>query len=241
MKLTAVHTHVFKENADLPLFIKDYIPSLEENTVLAVASKLVCLWLGLSVPYQNAAQKEALIKKESSAALKTPLAWLTIKAGMVMTNAGVDESNAQGKLLLLPKDCYRSAADLRARLQTIYGIKNLGVLITDSMILPLRAGVVAGAVGYAGFKGVRDLRGKPDIYGKKLAVTLVNAADSLASAAALCMGEANEQTPLCVIEQAPVTFSDEINPREISYPVQDDLYTPLFRAAGLISQGEKND
>ena len=150
MKLTAVHTHVFKENADLPLFIKDYIPSLEENTVLAVASKLVCLWLGLSVPYQNAAQKEALIKKESSAALKTPLAWLTIKAGMVMTNAGVDESNAQGKLLLLPKDCYRAAADLRARLQTVYGIKNLGVLITDSMILPLRAGVVAGAVLWLG-------------------------------------------------------------------------------------------
>jgi len=69
------------------------------------------------------------------------------------------------------------------------------------MILPLRAGVTAAAVAYAGFKGVKDLRGTPDIFGKKLEVTLVNAADSLAAAAALCMGEGKEQSPLCVIEK----------------------------------------
>lgn len=242
MKLTPVHTAVFQEGADLPLFIKTHIPAMCEGTVLAVASKLVCLWQGLSVPYESQAQKEDLIQKESSSALKTPLAWLTIKAGMVMTNAGIDESNAQGKLLLLPKDCYAAAQQLRTRLQGLYSIKNLGVLITDSMILPLRAGVIAGAVGYAGFKGVRDLRGRPDIFGKKLEVTLVNAADSLASAAALCMGEADEQRPLCVIEDAPVTFTDELNPKEISYPVEDDLYTPLFKAAGLTpGKGENND
>ena len=34
--------------------------------------------------------------------------------------------------------------------------------------MPLRAGVVGVALGYAGFKGLRDYRGKEDIFGKKL-------------------------------------------------------------------------
>lgn len=242
MKLTPIHTNVFNEQDNLPAFIQQHIPALKENTVLAVASKLICLWKGLCVDYKSLAQKEQLIRQESQAALKTPLAWLTIKAGMVMTNAGVDESNAHGKLLLLPKDCYAAAQELRAALLERYGVKNLGVLITDSMILPLRAGVVACAVGYAGFKGVRDLRGRPDIFGKKLSVTLVNAADSLASAAALCMGEADEQRPLCVVEAAPVTFVEKVDPREISYPVENDLYTPLLQAVGLVPfSGDKHD
>lgn len=239
MRLNAVTTAVFKEKEDLPAFIKRHIPAVPENTVLAVASKLVCLWKGLSVAYESAAQKEALIRRESDAALKTPLAWLTLKAGMVMTNAGIDESNAGGRLLLLPDDCYSCAAELRSTLKEWYGVENLGVVITDSMILPLRAGVMAGAVGYAGFKGVRDLRGRPDIFGKKLAVTLVDAADTLASAAALCMGEADERRPLCVIEDAPVTFAARVNPAEIQYPPQDDLYAPLFQAAGLLNKNQE--
>ena len=169
-----------------------------------------------------------------TAALQTPLAWLTVKAGMVMTNAGIDESNADGKLLLLPQDCYACAEELRTALRAHYGVKELGVVITDSMILPLRAGVIAGAVGYAGFQGVKDLRGKADIFGKKLAVTLVDAADTLASAAALCMGEADETCPLCMIERAPVVFTAHTRPQEMHYPAKDDLYAPLFQAVGLL-------
>lgn len=241
MKFTAVQTAVFKGREDLPAFIVRHLPSVPEKSILAVASKLLALWKGEILPYENLAQKESLIRRESSAALKTPLAWLTIKDGMVMTNAGIDESNADGKLLLLPQGCYAAAEELRKALCAAWNVKELGVLVTDSMILPLRAGVVAGAVGYAGFKGVRDLRGTPDIFGKKLEVTLVNAADSLASAAALCMGEGNEQSPLCVIENAPVEFRPGADPKEIKYPVQDDLYTPLFQAAGLIKKGDCND
>lgn len=241
MKLTPIHTAVFKQGQDLPAFIKRHISKLPEGAVLAVASKLICLWKECSVAYRDTRQKEALIIKESTAALKTPLAWLSIKNGMVMTNAGIDESNADGKLLLLP-DCYACADELREALGAFYGIKNLGIVITDSLILPLRAGVIAGAVGYAGFEGVRDMRGRPDIFGKKLSVTLVDVADSLATAAALCMGEADEQTPLCIIEQPPVVFTDKTDPKEMSYPAENDLYAPLFQAAGLLPKtGGKND
>lgn len=234
MKITPIQTDIFKESADLPAFVVHHIPSAADKTVLTVSSKLVCLWKGLCVPYESREQKEKLIRQESDASLKTPLAWLTIKSGMIMTNAGIDESNADGKLLLLPRDLYTCADELRTALKKAWNVQHLGVIITDSMILPLRAGVIGAAVSYSGFKGVKDLRGKPDIFGKKLDVTLVNMADSLAAACALTMGEADERRPLCVVEQAPVEFVDQTAPQEIKYPIENDLFTPLFKAAKLI-------
>ncbi len=235
MKLTPIHTAIFKETSDLPAFIQKFIPTVAEKTILAVSSKIVALWKGNTVPYESVVQKETLIKQHSQAALQTPLAWLTIKDGMVMTNAGIDESNAGGKLILL-SDCYACADELCRALKQAWHVKELGLVITDSMILPLRAGVIAAAVGYAGFQGVKDLRGKEDLFGKKLKTTLVDAADSLAAAAALMMGEADEQCPLCIIENAPVVFTEHTNRDEIKYPVENDLYTPLLQAVNLIQQ-----
>jgi len=234
MKATAIHTPVFKEGEDLPAFIAGHIPSVKERTVVAVSSKLTGLWKKCTVAYKNAAQKEKLIIEESQAALKTKLAWLTVKNGMIMTNSGIDESNANGKLILLPQDCYVVAGELRTALRALWNVQNLGIIITDSMILPLRAGVVGAAVGYAGFRGVKDLRGKEDLCGRKLKTTLVDLADALASTATVLMGEANEQRPLCVIEEAPVEFAEEINPQELKYPPEDDLYGPLLKAVKLI-------
>ena len=239
MNVTAYRTSVFKENQDLPAFIAKHVPQLKDGDILVVSSKLICLWLGLTVPYKSKSQKEELIVQESDAALKTQLAWLTLKGGMVMTNAGIDESNADGKLLLMPHDLYVCAGYLRKALLAHYHLKKLGVIITDSMILPLRAGVIGAAAAYAGFKGVRDERGKKDIFGKKLEVTFVNLADALAAAAAVNMGERNERKPLCRIEGAPVQFTSKVNPKEIVYPPQQDLYAPLFKAVGLT--GEKNE
>lgn len=235
MKVTPVHTTVFEEKANLVDFILHFVPASAEDTILAVSSKVVGLWKGNTVLYQNKAQKERLIQEQSQASLKTPLAWLTIKDGMIMTNAGIDESNARGKLVLLP-DCYACAQELRIALKKAWHVQHLGIVVTDSLILPLRAGVIAAAVGYAGFLGVKDLRGHPDIFGKKLQTTLVNVADSLATAAALMMGEADEQCPLCVIEGAPVVFTEQVDRDEIKYPMQNDLYTPLLKAAKLIKE-----
>lgn len=240
MKITAIKTAIFSTGEDLPGFILRHVPAVSEGTVLAVASKLLALWRGKAVAYKDLSQKEDLIKRESSWALKTPLAWLTVKNGMVMTNAGIDESNADGKLLLLP-DCYAAAEELRQRVKQVWGVKNLGIVVTDSMILPLRAGVIAGAVAYSGFKGVRDLRGQKDLFGRPLQVTLVNVADSLATAAAYCMGEGAEGCPLAVVDESGVTFVDEVDPNEIKYSIEDDLYTPLFHAAGYITKGEQHD
>ena len=225
MKIYPVKTSLFKERQNLPEFIFKHLPKIKDGSIIAVSSKVAALWEGRTAP---AAKKDLLIKQEADYFLKTALCYFTIKDGMVMTNSGVDESNIKNKIVLLPKDSYKTAARLRAALIKKYKVKNLGIILTDSMILPLRAGVIAGAVGYSGFKGVKSYIGKKDLNGRKLKMTLVDIADTLASASALMMGEGAEQSPLAVIENGPVVFCAKTNPREIKYPLKKDLYYPFF-------------
>jgi coenzyme F420-0:L-glutamate ligase/coenzyme F420-1:gamma-L-glutamate ligase len=95
--------------------------------------------------------------------------------------------------------------------------------------MPLRAGVVGVALGYAGFKGLRDYRGKKDVFGRKLKITQTDVADSLATAAILAMGEGNERQPLAIVTHAPVEFTDRVNRKELLIPFKDDMYRPLFK------------
>ena len=231
MKLKAVKTEIFKQNQNLAAFITEHIPALKNGGIIVVSSKIAALSEGRVLPQCSQKEFEKIIKRESSFALKTHYCYFTIKDGAVMTNAGVDLSNADGKIILLPKDSYKTARRLKTALKKFYKIKNLGIIITDSFILPLRAGVIASAVGYSGFKGVKNYVGKPDIYGRKLKTTLVDVADSLAAAASLLMGEADEKTPLCVIEDAPVIFTGKDKKDELKYPPEKDLYYPLIKNA----------
>jgi len=231
MILKAIKTKIFKENENLAAFITENIPSVKNGSVIAVSSKIAALAEGRVLPPCGQKDFEKIIRRESSFALKTHYCYFTIKDGAVMINAGVDRSNAAGKIILLPKDSCKTARNLRAKLKKIYKVQNLGVIITDSFILPLRAGVTGAAVGYSGFKGVKNYIGKPDIYGRKLKTTMVDAADALAAAAALLTGEAAEQTPLCVIQNAPVVFTNKDKKNELKYPPEKDLYYPLLKRA----------
>lgn len=233
MQVRPFKTKIFKEGEDLLSFITGNVKRLPEDSVLVVTSKIVALSEGRTAVVRTEKEKEKLIKSESEFALKTKYTWLTVKDGTVMANAGVDESNADnGKIILLPKDSYKRAATLRAQLMKKYGVKNLGVLITDSRLLPLRAGVVGVALGYAGFKGVRDYRGTADIFGRKLAMTRTDIADALATAGVLVMGEGKEQQPLALITGAPIEFTDRVNKKELIIAIEEDVYGPLFRKFG---------
>ena len=210
MKVKSIRTRVFQENEDLFSFILQHIKQINEDSILVVTSKIVALSEGRTALYKNEKQKIALIKKESDLTIKTKIVWLAFKDGMVMANAGIDESNAKGKLILLPKDSFKSAEILRRKLMHYFQLKNLGILITDSRLLPLRAGAVGMAVGYAGFEGVKNYIGKKDIFGRKLKMSKTDVADSLATSAVFCMGEGNEQQPLALIIDAPVHFIKKI-------------------------------
>src|SRR3990167_10755683 len=228
MLVKTIRTSIFREGGNLFDFIKQAIPSLKNGSVLAVTSKIVALAEGAVVRATNARAKEAIIRAESEWQLQAKYGKITLKDGLLMWNAGVDESNAKGNIILLPKDSFRAAERLRRKLSKLYKVKLMGVVITDSRVMPLRAGVVGIALGYAGFKGLRDYRGKKDIFGRKLKFTQTDIADSLATAAVLVMGEGKEQCPLCVIEDAPVEFSAKVNRKELVVAPKDDMYRPLF-------------
>lgn len=227
MTIRPIRTRVFSEGEDLASFISANVRRVPEGSVIVVTSKVVALSEGRTADPKN---REAIIKAESTFALRTKYTWLTIKDGTVMASAGVDESNAAGRLVLLPEDSFKAADKLRRTLRKAYGVKKLGILITDSRLLPLRAGVVGVALGYAGFKGVRDYRGTKDIFGRVLKLSRTDVADSLATAAVLCMGEGKEQQPLAIISGAPIVFSHRVDRTELHIDPKEDLYAPLFSA-----------
>ena len=221
---------MFREGGDLVTFIEKHVRKIPERSVLVVTSKIVALSEKRTARIRNAKTREELIKNESEFAIETKYTWLTIKDGMVMSSAGIDESNANGKLILLPKDSFKAAKSLRGKLKKIYRVRHLGILITDSRLMPLRAGVVGVALGYAGFSGVRDYRGTPDIFGRKLELARTDVADSLATAAVLCMGEGKERLPLALITNAPVDFRERVDESELHIDIDADIYKPLFNA-----------
>lgn len=229
MIIQPVKTRVFREGESLLSFVAHYVRSISENSVIVITSKIVALAERRTVPGGTRELKEKLIRKESEFAMPTKYAWLTIKDGVVMASAGIDESNGNGKFILLPKDSFRVAREIRKKLKNKYRVKNLGVLITDSRTIPLRAGVVGVALGYAGFRGIKDYRGTPDIFGRKFHFSRTDVADSLATAAVLTMGEGREQKPIAIIKEAPIVFSNITKRNELSISIEDDMYRPLFK------------
>lgn len=228
MIIRPIKARIFQEGDDLFTFITEYFKKIPEKFVVVITSKIVALAEKRTAVALNDKAKEKLIRRESEFAIPTKYVWLTVKDGMVMASAGIDESNAKGKLILLPKDSFKTARVLRNKLRRKYGVRRLGVLISDSRTIPLRAGVTGVALGYAGFRGVKDYRGKPDIFGRKFKFSRTDVADSLATAAVLVMGEGNEQQPLAIIEGAPVEFCDRVNRKELHIDIKEDMYRPLF-------------
>ena len=228
MRVKAIHTPIFREGDDLMRFVTRHVKRVPEKSVLVITSKIVALAERRTSPFTGERAKERLIRQESQWAVKTRWTWLTIKDNAVMSAAGIDESNADGKLVLLPKDSFVAARDIRRKLKKRYRVKYLGVLITDSRLLPLRAGIVGIALGYAGIRGIRDYRGTPDIFGRPLKMSRVDIADSLATAAVIEMGEGAEQRPLALITDAYIDFSDRTDRQELLMDFRDDVYLPLF-------------
>lgn len=228
MKIQALKTGVFEQGDDITSFIEKYAGTALEKTVIVVTSKIVALSEHRVAEFRDEESKEILIKAESDYAVKTKWTWMTIKDKMLMANAGIDESNAKGKLVLLPRDSFKQAEIIRDYFCSRYGIKDLGVVISDSHCIPLRAGVIGAALGYAGFHGLREYAGKPDIFGRELQLTHSNVPDSLAAAAVLCMGEGNEQQPLALITGIELEWSNQVNSQELDIDPSDDMFHPLF-------------
>ncbi len=229
MNIKTYRTTLFTEHGDLLAFISRYLKKdIREGSVVVVTSKIVALSEGRTAVATTDAAKQRLIRRESDFALKTKYTTLTLRDKTIMMSAGVDESNADGKIILLPQDSFKQARAIRTFLRSAYKLRRLGVIITDSRCMPLRAGSVGIALGYSGFVGLKKYAGKKDLFGRRLKVSRVDVADSLATAAVFCMGEGDERCPLALIEGAKVEWSDSTKPGELFIDPREDVYQPLF-------------
>ena len=161
-----------------------------------------------------------LILEESRAILRARPGLLVVehRLGFVSANAGIDHSNvseSEDTVLLLPVDADASAEGVRAALEAVSGAR-LGVLIIDSHGRAWREGTVGVAIGVAGLPGVVDLRGRPDLFGRQLRATVLGAADELAAAASLVMGQAGEGCPA-------------VHARGFPYPLRGGQLAELLR------------
>jgi coenzyme F420-0:L-glutamate ligase/coenzyme F420-1:gamma-L-glutamate ligase len=146
------------------------------------------------------------------------------KHGFVCANAGVDLSNAPAPdtAVLLPLDSDASARALRDALLADPGAPPLAVIISDSFGRPWREGLVDVALGSAGIEPICDLRGSPDLGGRKLQVTATATADQLAAAAGLLMRK-DAGTPAVWIEGIAIEGDGDIR------DTLRDPATDLFR------------
>jgi len=225
-----------EKDRDLFSILKRYLPKLKENSIVVVTSKVVAICQGRIADPKEITRDE-LAEKEADWYLPRSLNkyhfMLTIKRNTMIASAGIDESNGAGYYILWPKDPQKSANKIRAFLKKKFGLKNLGVIITDSKLTPLRWGVTGVAIAHSGFLALNDYRKKPDIFGRKLKVTQANVAEGLAVASVLAMGEGKEQTPITVIEDVPFVKFQKRNPSQkelkaLQISLKEDVYGSML-------------
>jgi coenzyme F420-0:L-glutamate ligase/coenzyme F420-1:gamma-L-glutamate ligase len=220
---------------------------LQDGDVLVLAQKIVSKaegrWINLievqpprgAMELAEEIEKDPrlveLILQESKDVLRTRPGTIIVehRLGFVCANAGIDHSNVAGDgstdeewVLLLPADPDGSAQRLRERFEQASG-RRLGVLIIDSHGRAWRQGVVGTTIGLAGMPGLVDLRGQPDLFGYTLRITQIGAADELAAAASLVMGQAAEGMPLVHVRGFPYALR-EGSLKELLRPREQDLF-----------------
>ena len=219
--------------------------TLESGDVVVIAQKIVSKAEGRQVrlaevtPSPRALELARTVDKdprlvelmlgESREVLRAKLGVLIVehRLGFVMASAGIDQSNVPCRdgeevALLLPADPDESARRIQQGLRDACGIA-VGVLIIDSFGRAWRNGVTGVAIGVAGVPALVDLRGRPDRDGRPLRVTQVAAADELAAAASLLMGQSDEGCPAVLARGFPYAARPS-SAAELKRPRAEDLF-----------------
>lgn len=250
-----VQSDVFPLYDTLANALSQHEQSLQEGDVLAVSSKYIAISenrvvnLNEIIPSPEAqaladrfnmdtAIAQLVIQEAEHIFGGIPLGFLlTWRSGIIAPNAGLDRSNIpSGQAVLLPEKPYDSAHNLRDWVRNQFGVR-VGIIVTDSWLVPGRYGTTGVALASAGFQPIEDERGKEDLFGNPMAVTQRGVADSLSVAAQMVMGERDEATPFAIIRGADVQLTDaRISQDTIAIPWEMDIYVESL-TLGLLENG----
>jgi coenzyme F420-0:L-glutamate ligase/coenzyme F420-1:gamma-L-glutamate ligase len=221
--------------------------SLEDGDILVITQKIVSKSEGRiinlesvfpskeAIELANRSEKDArlveLILRESKEVVRVRPGTIIVehRLGFICANAGIDHSNVQGTddtsqnwVLLLPKNPDQSALLLRQKIKVATGIRT-GVLIIDSQGRAWRMGTIGMTIGFSGMPGLVDRRGWKDLFGYQLKITVLAAADGLAAAASIIIGEAAEGIPAVHVRGFPYPLR-EGSLNELIRPKENDLF-----------------
>jgi len=239
MLVKAYKTKKVRDGDDIYKILDIYLPKLKEKSVVAVTSKIVSICEGRLIKIDPKVEKDELVKKEAEYFLPREFNqygfMISINKNIMVASAGIDESNANGYYVLWPKDPQESANKIRKYLANRFNLENVGVIITDSKLTPLRWGVTGVAIAHSGFRAINNYIGKPDIFGRKLQAEKVNVADALATAAVVEMGEGSEQQPFAIIEDVSFVSFQKRSPTKkelegIKISLGDDVFASLLNS-----------
>ena len=262
MQVRPLKSSIVRPHDDLLKIIDETISNdaqlkghLPEGCVLAISSKIISYCQGRLVAKQKSEnngfsredvrdEKHALVQKEAELYIDPHSSkydlMLTIKEGTLAVNAGIDESNAnlngEECFILWPEKIQETLNSVWRHIRQKYGLKNFGVITTDSRSFPLRWGVVGTTLAYCGFKGLNNHIGEEDIFGREIHMVQVNAAEALGVTATFAMGEVNETTPFALLSDlTKVQFVQQVPTEEElandKISIEDDAYAPLLTKA----------
>ena len=210
---------------------RSYNLQISDNDIFIITQKIIsksegrmrdlrCVFpsetaINISLESEKDPRLVQLILEESKEVMRVRKGLIIVrhKLGFVCANAGIDHSNtvpgdeADNFVLLLPEDPDKSARKIKQELEEATG-KTLGIMIIDSHGRAWRNGTVGTTIGMAGIPGLVDLRGRTDLFGYTLKTTQVAAADELAAAASLLMGQADESIPCVIARGFPYALRD---------------------------------
>lgn len=251
VELIPVKVNPMKDKFDL---FQTILQNIEENKqhvsdgdIVVVSSKFVSMSQGSLVelgkikPTKQASEiaeklsmdarlAELVIRESDFMFSGVPGFILAVKDGVIAPNAGIDRSNVQhGYAILHPREPFKVAEILRREFLSHVG-KKVGIVITDSRLMPTRIGTIGIAIAVAGFEPVQDLRGTKDLFGNTLRVTLKATADSIATAANMIMGESNESIPIVLVRNLEVAMSDRaLDWKDLAIPSEQCIYVRGLR------------
>lgn len=225
------HIDEITENTDLVKVIQDALKKqslrLSKNDIVVITQKIVSKAEGRIINLREIKpsafakkiakenNKEAehieLILQESKRIVRMDHGVIICEThhGFICANAGVDESNV-GKnhfATLLPIDPDASAKRIYEGLSNQTGIKELGIIISDTWGRPWREGQVNFAIGLHGMPSLIDYRGKKDTAGYELKASIIATADELAAASELVTGKISN-VPMTLIRGYNFIYTD---------------------------------
>ena len=146
------------------------------------------------------------------------------KLGFICANSGVDQSNIQEKnaVITIPHNPDMSANKIRVFLSKKFGIKKLGVIITDTFGRPWRIGQVNVTIGLSGIPATKKEQGNVDAWGKDLLVTEPAFCDEISAASGLLM-QKSAKSPVILFNGLDWEF-DSSSAQDILRKESEDMF-----------------